>query len=80
MRFGGLVTNLPHNFKTKGGKMNLKENKNPDSNYDGTGKVKIYRFDIFKGTMSGDARLEKICSNYDPGKKFPEWKSIIKIE
>ena len=25
-------------------------------------------------------KLEKVCSNYDPGKKFPEWKSIIDIE
>ena len=25
-------------------------------------------------------RLEKVCSNYDSDKKFPEWKSIIDIE
>jgi hypothetical protein len=42
--------------------MNLRENKNQDLSFDSPGKTKIYRFDIFKGAVNQDGKLEKVCS------------------
>jgi hypothetical protein len=41
--------------------MNEKLN-SQDFSFEKQGKVKIYRFDVFKGRQNDDGRIEKICS------------------
>jgi hypothetical protein len=41
--------------------MNEKTN-SQDFSFEKQGKVKIYRFDVFKGRQSEDGRIEKLCS------------------
>lgn len=32
------------------------------NNQESSGKTKVYRFDVFKGAMNGEGKVEKLCS------------------